>query len=738
MATDQRWQWLAVCPRDLSYLLVDELGELGAEARELRPGTVAFEGSRALMYRVCLWSRIATRVLLPVGDGAAGTADELHASVMALPWPEILAGESSFIVDFSGSSSEIRNTRFGAQQCKDAIMDRCRRDGAVGIRQDLKKPDVRVSARLNNDRIDLALDMVGESLHRRGYRRGSGQAPLKENLAAALLRRAGWHEASAKGWALLDPMCGSATFLLEAAFIAADHAPALGRSYFSFMGWKHHDSEQWRMIVADAKGRSQRGQEKGLPELRGYDGDARVVRRAQENIAAAGMEKWVRVSVKSLREVKKPTHKPLPEGLLICNPPYGERLGDRDALPALYASLGEMISREFEGWEAAILAPDLDIGRNLGLRSYRQHSFFNGRIPITLLRLSLTDNRFVDPLARGRSGSADGAGTREGDSGALNEGGQMFANRVRKNEKRLSSWLKRADTDAYRIYDADMPEYAVAVDRYGDWLHVAEYAAPSTVDAAAASARLEQVRLALPEAADVPDARIVFKQRERQRGRQQYEKQGRSQREFSVREGEARLLVNLHDYLDTGLFLDHRPLRLRIGAEVEGKRFLNLFAYTGTATIHAALGGARFTMSVDLSNTYLSWLGRNLAHNGLSEARHKRERADVMEWLKGGDDLYDVILLDPPSFSNSKRTDATFDVQRDHVELLHAAMNRLAPDGKLYFSNNRRKFRLSSEISDHFACEDITNQTLDKDFPRRPPPHQCWLLTHRNQALESA
>ncbi|MEM1402454.1 MAG: bifunctional 23S rRNA (guanine(2069)-N(7))-methyltransferase RlmK/23S rRNA (guanine(2445)-N(2))-methyltransferase RlmL [Pseudomonadota bacterium] len=733
MATEQRWHWLAVCPRDLSYLLVAELGELGAEGRELRPGTVAFEGSRALMYRVCLWSRIATRVLLPVGEGSAADASELHASVMALPWPEVLHEDSSFVVDFSGTHGEIRNTSFGAQQCKDAIVDRCRRDGATGIRQDLKKPDVRISARLHNDRIDLALDMVGESLHRRGYRRGTGQAPLKENLAAALLRRAGWHDGAKEGWALLDPMCGSATFLLEAAFIAADHAPALGRSEFGFMSWKHHDPEQWRMIVADAKGRSQRGQERGLPELRGYDGDARVIRRAQENIAAAGMEKWVRVSVKSLREVKKPTHKPLPVGLVICNPPYGERLGDRDTLPALYASLGEVISREFEGWEAAILAPDLDIGRKLGLRSFRQHSFYNGRLPITLLRLKLTDNRFVDPL----SGSEE-RGNRDAndqlDAGhMLDDGGRMFANRVRKNEKRLSSWVKHAGTDAYRIYDADMPEYAVAVDRYGDWLHVAEYAAPATVAAAAASARLEQVRLALPDAAQTPDDRIVFKQRERQRGTRQYERQGRSQREFSVREGEARLLVNLHDYLDTGLFLDHRPLRLMIGAEAKGKRFLNLFAYTGTATVHAALGGARQTMSVDLSNTYLSWLGRNLAHNGLSEARHRRERADVMEWLQGGDDLYDVILLDPPSFSNSKRTEATFDVQRDHVSLLREAMNRLSPQGKLYFSNNRRKFRLSSEISEHFVCEDITSRTIDKDFPRRPPPHQCWLLRHKGQ-----
>lgn len=709
-------------------MLAKELATLGAtEIKEEQAG-VAFSGSRAVMYRACLWSRVATRVLLPIGGGTAVDADGLYETLLGMPWSSLMADGVSFAVNFHGTNADIRNTRFGAYRSKDAIVDAFRAAGVAPPQVNPDAPDIQVVVRLQRDRVDVALDMVGESLHRRGYRRAAGDAPLKENLAAALLLRAGWPELAAEGAALIDPMCGSATLLLEGAQMAADQAPALGREQFGFMAWQGHDSQQWATILSDARGRAERGLNAGLGEIRGYDADPQVIRSAQENIAAAGMGKWVRVSVKALGEVRKPTHVALPKGLVITNPPYGERIGRKDSLPQLYRHLGELLHREFPGWQAAILAGDREHGRSLGLRSHRQFQLFNGRLPVTLLLIDLQGNRLADGNPALATPGAVNAGTEEQE---LSPGAEMFANRVRKNQRKLASWLKRSGNECYRLYDADIPEYAVAVDRYGDWLHVAEYKAPAQVSAEGAAQRLKDIYQALPQASGVPADKIVFKQRERQRGKAQYQSSGGGSDMLSVGEGQARLLVNLHDYLDTGLFLDHRPLRLRIASEAKGRRFLNLYCYTGTATVHAALGGARETVSVDLSNSYLRWLSQNLAHNGLAEIHNHLERADVMQWLRGGDDLFDLVLLDPPSFSNSSKVPGSFDVQRDHVGLITLAMQRLAPAGDLYFSNNRRKFRLDAALNERFVVEEITRATLDPDFARLPVPHQCWKLRHK-------
>lgn len=741
MIADTPKQWLATCPRGLPPVLAKELEAFGATDIQEQQAGVSFLGTRAAMYRACLWSRVATRVLLPVGQGAGANADELYATLRAIPWSTLIAADHSFAVNFNGTNADIRNTRFGAQRSKDAIVDVYREAELDPPQVSFEAPDILIVVRLQRDHIDVALDMVGESLHRRGYRLSAGEAPLKENLAAALLLRAEWPALAKKGAALIDPMCGSATLLLEGAQIAGDQAPALGRERFGFMAWQGHDATQWSAIHSEARGRAERGLSQGLPEIRGYDADPQVVKRAQENIAAAGLAKWVRVSVKALGEVRKPTHVPMPLGLVITNPPYGERIGRKDSLPQLYRHLGELLHREFPGWQAAILAGDREHGRSLGLRSHRQYQLFNGRLPVTLLLVDLEGNRLADgnvgsaasddpvvaPLSGSTSAPTPALNTADKE---LSAGAEMFANRVRKNQRKLASWLKRSGNECYRLYDADIPEYAVAVDRYGDWLHVAEYKAPSQVSEEGAAQRMEDIRSALPVASGVPLNKIVFKQRERQRGASQYQALGGESEMISVVEGDARLLVNLHDYLDTGLFLDHRPLRLRIADEAKGLRFLNLYCYSGSATVHAALAGAKETVSVDLSNSYLRWLGQNLAHNGLAETRNHLERADVMQWLRDGEDVFDLILLDPPSFSNSRKVPGSFDVQRDHSGLISIAMKRLSPDGVLYFSNNRRKFRLDPQVSERFAVEEMTRATLDPDFHRLPVPHQCWKLRH--------
>ena len=306
----------------------------------------------------------------------------------------------------------------------------------------------------------------------------------------------------------------------------------------------------------------------------------------------------------------------------------------------------------------------------------------------------------------------------------------MFGNRIVKNRRRLASWVKREQVECYRLYDADMPEYSVAVDIYGQYVHVAEYQAPKTISPEVAEHRLDEVRTALPTALGVAADNIVYKQRSRQRGKEQYQRQDSRGELLKVREGGATLLINLNDYLDTGLFLDHRPLRLRIAQEASGKDFLNLFCYTGAATVHAALGGAHSTTSVDLSNTYLHWLNKNLAVNELEEARHTVVREDCLAWLARARNQFDLILLDPPSFSNSKAMTDSFDVQRDHADLIRKALAVLRQEGQLYFSNNRRGFTLDESLQEEFQCEDITRQTLPPDFQRNRKIHCCWAIRH--------
>ncbi len=725
-------QWFAACPRGVEGLLAAELSALGADSTRETVAGVHFAGPLALGYRACLWSRLANRVLLPLASCPVDSAEDLYRELSALPWGDWFDPVKSFAIDFSGENREIRNTRFGAQRSKDAVVDWFKANGGRRPVVEKRQPQLRFNLRLSHGTLAIALDLSGGSLHRRGYRSRAGLAPLKENLAAALLLRADWPGMASRGGALIDPMCGAATLLLEGAMMAADIAPGLGRRQFGFEHWRGHNPQQWQAILSDARGRAERGRSRPLPEIRGYDADPRVIRRAQENIAAAGLERVVRVSVKPLAELKRPTHRPMENGLLICNPPYGERLGEKDSLRYLYRELGEVMMREFPGWQAAVFTSDLDLGKALGLRAHKRYALYNGPIPSQLLLLDLSHNRLKDLDGEASADRAgDGAGEQTQES-ALSEGATMVANRLRKNQRRLKSWLKKSGVECYRLYDADMPEYAVAVDLYGSRVHVAEYKAPRGIDEEAAGRRLEEVISAVSQVLGVARNDIALKQRRRQRGRDQYERQQQRGELLSVREGEARLLVNLYDYLDTGLFLDHRPLRLRLGREAAGKDFLNLFCYTGAATVHAALGGAHSTTSVDLSNTYLGWLRKNLAHNGLAETRHRLERANCLEWLRRDRNSYDLVLLDPPSFSNSTAMTDSFDVQRDQVDLVRATAARLKPGGVLYFSNNRRGFRLDTALEQEFDCADITPDTLDPDFQRNGRIHQCWRIQHRS------
>ncbi len=314
----------------------------------------------------------------------------------------------------------------------------------------------------------------------------------------------------------------------------------------------------------------------------------------------------------------------------------------------------------------------------------------------------------------------------------------MFGNRLRKNLARLETWAKRHDVACFRAYDADMPEYAFAIDLYGNherWAYVQEYAAPATVDAAAARSRRDEALAVLPEILGLPEERIVLRVRRRQKGGEQYEKVGAESRFHEVREGGYRFLVNFTDYLDTGLFLDHRITRQRVGELAAGRSFLNLFAYTGTATVYAAGAGATASTTVDMSRTYLDWARRNLALNGLAGPQHGFVQADCLAWLEEQGAAprrrYGVIFVDPPTLSRSKRMEREFDVQRDHARLLAMAARLLEPGGVIVFSNNFQKFKLDPAVAQAFEVEDLSRATLPEDFARNPRIHVCFLLKPR-------
>jgi 23S rRNA (guanine2445-N2)-methyltransferase / 23S rRNA (guanine2069-N7)-methyltransferase len=283
----------------------------------------------------------------------------------------------------------------------------------------------------------------------------------------------------------------------------------------------------------------------------------------------------------------------------------------------------------------------------------------------------------------------------------------------------------------FRLYDRDLQEYNVSVDIYEKWILVQEYVAPSTINEQLAKERFQQVLVQVRHLFSVRRDRVFVKTRRKQKGKAQYQKQGSRKKMHVVREGDCSLLVNFTDYLDTGIFLDHRNIRLRIAKEAKGKRFLNLFAYTGTASIHAAVGGAVATTTVDLSANYLNWARMNLGLNGFGGLAHETVKADCMKWLQEARGEYDLIFVDPPTFSNTKKERRVFDVQRDHKRLIELSANRLAEDGLLLFSTNFRQFKMDESIEKYYSVKDISRATIPQDFSRNTKIHQCWEIRRR-------
>jgi len=707
-------KFFVACAKGLEYLLADEMLALGAEKATAAVAGVNVEGNEELPYRAILWARLASRVHVPLAEFECPDEQALYDNVNAIDWPMHLKAEGSLVVDAHVSGTVLTHERYVAQRIKDAVVDRMRAENGVRPSVDAIAPDLRISFVIRKGKGTVSVDLGGGALHRRGWRQSQGEAPLKENLAAALLMRGQWPKIYSEGGALLDPMCGSGTLLIEGAMMAADVAPGLQRNADQAPSrWLQFNAGLWQRCFSEAQEREKIGRATLKPVFFGADIDQESLRSAIANASRAGVADFIQLDRKPVTALQK---NKFDRGLVVCNPPYNARLA---ADEPLYRELGDALRTAVPNWRASLLCGDEMLARATRIRADKKYTLFNGALECTWL--------IADPV------QPPEREVREVQS--LSDGAQMVANRVRKNIKHLQSWTKRENISCYRIYDADLPEYSAAVDLYqeceGDkrrFLHVQEYQAPDTIPEADTKRRFGELLNALKEVFQLPREQIAVKTRMRGKGGSKYGQMDQRHEFVVVEEGAAKLRINLFDYLDTGLFLDHRPIRLRIANEARGKRFLNLFCYTGAATVQAAVGNAAQTTSVDLSATYLDWAAENLKLNNAGGSKNRLVQADAIRWLEADRGEYDLIFCDPPTFSNSKRAE-DFDTQRDHIRLLRASVERLSDDGVLIFSNNFRRFKLDEATLTEFAqFKEISPKTIAPDFERDAKIHRCWEL----------
>ncbi|MCU4412840.1 bifunctional 23S rRNA (guanine(2069)-N(7))-methyltransferase RlmK/23S rRNA (guanine(2445)-N(2))-methyltransferase RlmL [Acinetobacter sp. WU_MDCI_Axc73] len=717
------------CADGLETLLQQELQGLGIDQTERFAGRLIFQGSLEQAYLVCMWSRLASRVLKPIhtyeiefSHDARDVAEELYEGALSFDWSLVFAPQSTFAIRLHVERDIKVNTQFATLRAKDGVVDSFME--AVGRRPsiDTKQPEITLFVLAGKTEHTYCLDLSGDSLHKRGYRHYMTEAPIKENLAAAILQKAKLIELQPD--LILDPMCGSGTFIIESLMILTDRAPGLIRR-FGFNGWHSHDRELWLAIKAEAAQRHEAALAKTLPKFYAYDADWEAVKATRQNIIAAGFEKLLdQIQIEERPLADWPYFNiENQKAFVVTNPPYGERLGEKSSNRALYLGLSALLQQHFPNQHAAVIAAQIEQADVLAFNQPETLRLMNGKLPIYI--------RFgqIKPVINSQPFLTNWHA-----NPVEIEGAQDFANRLQKNMSALKKWAIKDQVFCLRLYDADLPDFNVAVDLYGDRLHVQEYAPPKTIDPEKAKKRFNLALAAIRAVTGLPREAIFIKTRARQEGKNQYTKQSTASKRFIVQEGQAKILVNLTDYLDTGLFLDHRQMRLRIAQEARGKHFLNLFSYTSTASVHAALGGAASTTSVDLSNTYLNWSKENFVLNGLTvdhaDEQHMFFASDCFEWLKEGHEQYDLIFIDPPTFSNSKKFYGTFDIQRDHVSLLKRAMNRLSSEGTLYFSNNYRGFELDEEMEALFDTQEITSETIGPDFKRNHKIHRAWKIQH--------
>lgn len=762
---NENLELFASCLSGLEAPLAEELKRLGIKRVRPLGGGVAFFCDVRHALSACLWSRLASRILVVVGRVNAGDANLLYEGVRRLPWEDVIAPGASMAVTAHGMNEELRNTRFTALKVKDGVCDRLREARGERPDVDAASADVTVDVRIREGRATISLDLSGESLYHRTYLTPDDgpDAPLSCALSAGLLALSGWRQRGSRGEACVDPACGDGFLVVEATAAACDLAPGLTRERWGFFGWAQSEPEAWNELIDDADERFERGLTSAVApgaaegpasappdplyvRFAGASTSSPAIARARTHAKRAGLRQAVSIELADAQNV---------DGLVerVCAAAGKVRGGEEMACTVASVLLsGERSQSDARAQaEAATFvraASAAPAGSTFAVAGGDGVEARFGSAPI--VRATLGHDRVATealvfdepPMQAVTVIVPDSAGGAEHVVEVLEPSSEQFAARLRKTAKERRKWAKREGVSCYRVYDADLPDYAVAIDVYpgaGDaegnlYLHIAEYAAPSTIDPGKAQRRYDDVLALAPVVLGVRPDHVFSKVRRRDKGGSQYRDSGRRSYVTQVEEDGYRFEVDLAGYLDTGLFLDHRLTRELVGAKAQDKRFLNLFAYTGTASVHAAAGGARTTATVDLSQTYLDWAARNMAANGFEGPEHTFERGDVMAWIteaRRTGRRFDLVFVDPPTFSNSKAMGKrTWDVQRDHVELLIGVSRLLSEEGEAVFSCNLRSFKPDEEELAKYGVriEDITAQTIPHDFERNPRIHKCYLV----------
>ncbi|TWT36310.1 Ribosomal RNA large subunit methyltransferase K/L [Posidoniimonas corsicana] len=710
-----------------------ELEALGYPAKITAPGRVAFEGDPQAIAQANLWLRAGERVVVELASFPATDFGQLFDGVAALDWAAWIPPDGEFPVRGRSRGSQLSSVPACQKIVKKAIVERLRQQHGV---QELPETAglYGVEVALVDDVATLTLDTTGVGLHKRGYRPVTSSAPLRETLAAAIVQLSYWRN----GRPLLDPFCGAGTLAIEAAMIGRQIAPGLRRVFAA---------EDWPAVPADVwQAAREQAQQRMLPALDerilATDADDQVLVTARRSAERAGVLEDIHFQQRAFADTLSKRE----YGCLITNPPYGERLGEQREIEELYQAM-PLVLRRLPTWSHYVLTSRLDFEQLVGQTADKRRKLYNGRLECTLFQYQGPKppkgegggrKQGAEPASAAKTSVVEPAPKASVDAPQRAFGGlkpeaarqaEEFSNRLKKLARHLRKWPTKRGITCYRIYDRDIPEAPFAIDRYDDALHIAEYERPHDRTPAEHADWLDHMVRTAADALETPRELVFVKRRFRQRGETQYQRVAEQQAVRLVKEAGLTFRVNLSDYVDTGLFLDHRVTRGRFRDEAEGKRVLNLFAYTGAFSVYALAGGAERVTTVDLSPTYLDWARDNVRLNKLDASRCDFVEGDSQEFVESlpAEPLFDLAIVDPPTFSNTKRGADDWDVQQHAAPLLVEVAKRMPPGGVIYFSTNSRRFKLDEDQLSGLAIREISRQTVPEDF-RNKRIHRCWRM----------
>ncbi len=733
---------VATCAFGLEAVVKRELIALGFDnPKVVSPGRIGFDGDWAAVCKTNIWLRVADRILIEVLRFDAPDFDALFETVKAFDWSQRIPPDGSFPVIGRSRNSQLTSVPAIQRATKKAIVESLLQNTGESTLPESGE-EYKVEIAILNDEAVVSIDTTGRSLHRRGYRKLVGDAPIKETLAAAMIQLSVWHS----GRMLVDPFCGSGTIPIEAALIGRNIAPGLTRPFAS-THWAEIGDELW--IETREHAEAQINHDVSM-NIIGTDRDPDVLSLARYHALRAGVKNDIHFQEKNFDELRS-KHE---YGVVICNPPYGERLEERRRLQGLYESIPAVLQR-LPTWSHFIITNMPGFERIVQKTATRRRKLYNGRIECTYFQFlgprpprqdkenprdTVTDDQPASEetkISAPQKTEVDSVNAKLESTPAVfgglqnkdHEQAELLAARLKKRAKHLRRWPTKKGITCFRLYERDIPELPFVIDRYNDCLHITEYERPHERDAGRHAGWLELMKKTAGLATEVPIQRVFLKSRLKSKQRQ-YQKVDQQQKMMTVQEDGLNFLVNLSDYVDTGLFLDHRNTRKMVREIAKGKHFLNLFAYTGSFSVYAAAGGAETTTTVDWSKTYLDWAKQNFAANKMTGPEHQFVATDTMDFLRTNTQTFDLVVVDPPTFSNRKGREGDWDVQVHHAEMLNLIGDRVSENAQIFFSTNFRRFKLDEASLTRFSIREISQQTVPDDFRNRKI-HRCWSIRNK-------